>query len=356
MPLSSRTADWLKSHNAFVLFLLTGRRARKLLVKFNPDQPRAPAGQPDGGQWVRVGGGGGGGGGGIGGGFPLPDLRLTQELYPDETGEATWDYFLNSYTEDGDLAAQIVVNEDDSVTTTEWDTGGVESWAVRQTVIDADRAVVTTAELGHNGLGQVTFGPGAEGHLVLAAVGGQLDVVPAEEVPGPLVAFAPTQGDVIKPLSDNVFRIIPGGAATGAAGAGAFVFGMTAFSSPAGGESYVPLSGDVRLAFQDNGRLPAVQERIDPSWTDLFSGGTWRTLPDVPVAEGPAGTLTIGGDALRHAIGQKRFDALGPLDGRDVWIAMQPSPVAPRDVPPDSIFAGDRPTGLLHSPQGTVVD
>ncbi len=35
---------------------------------------------------------------------------------------------------------------------------------------------------------------------------------------------------------------------------------------------------------------------------------------------------------------------------------MQPAPLAPRDVPADSIFAGDRPTGLLHAPQGTVVD
>lgn len=359
MPVSSRTADWLKLHNAFVLFLLTGRRLRKLIAKYNPDQPRAPGGRPDGGRWIRVGegGSGGGGGGGIGGGFPLPDLGLTQELYPDETGEASWDFFLNSYTEDGDLAAQLVVNEDDTVVTTEWDTGGVEAWAVRQKLTDADRAVVTTTELGHDGTGQITFGPGAEGKLVLASEDGQLELKPAQDVLEPQVAFAPTPGDVIKPIADGVVRVIPGGASAGAAaGAGAFVVGMTAGSSPAGGESYVPLSDDVRLAFQDNGRLPVVQERIDPSWTDRFTGGTWRTLQDVPVGEGPAGTLTVVGDELRTAIGQERFDAIGPSDGRGVSISMQPSPVAPRDVPAGSIFAGDRPTGLLNSPNGTVVD
>lgn len=109
MPLTSRTASWLKYQNAFILFLLTGRRLRKVIAKYNRDQPRAPAGGPNGGQWVRVGDSGGGTGGGIGGGFPLPDLGLTQELYPDETGEASWDFFLNSYSDDGDLAAQLVV-------------------------------------------------------------------------------------------------------------------------------------------------------------------------------------------------------------------------------------------------------
>jgi hypothetical protein len=356
MPLTSRTADWLKPHNAFVLLLLTGRRLRKLIAKYDPDQPRAPAGRPDGGRWVRVGdggGSGGGGGGGIGGGFPLPDLGLAQELYLDETGEAPWDIFLNSYTEDDGLAAQVVVNEDDSVTTTEWDTGGVERWVVRQTLTDADRAVVTKTDLGHDGTGQITFGPGADGKLVLAAADGQFDLVPARGVPEPQVVVEPTQGDVLKPVSDGVVRVISSGAA---AGAGAFVVGMTAFPSPAGGQSFVPLADDVRLAFQDNGRLPVVQERINPSWTDFVTGGTWRTLTDVPVAEGPAGTLTIGGDALRNAIGQERFDALGQLDGRGIPLSMQPAPVAPRDVPADSIFGGDRPTGLLHSPQGTVVD
>ncbi len=355
MPLSSRTVEWLKPHNAFVLFLLTGRRLRKLIAKCNPDQPRAPGGRPDGGRWIRV-GEGGAGGGGIGGGFPLPGLGLSQELFPDATGEASWDFFVNSYTEDGDLAAQLVVNEDDTVVTTEWDTGEVEQWAVRQKLTDADRAVVTTTELGHDGTGHIIFGPGAD-KLVLAAEGGQLELRPAQDVLEPQVAFAPTQGDVVKPITDGVVRVIPGGAGAGAAaGAGAFVVGMTAGSSPAGGESYVPLSDDVRLAFQDNGRRPVVQERIDPSWTDRFTGGAWRTLPDVPVGEGPAGTLTIGGDELRDAIGHERFEALGQLDGRGVSISMQPSPVAPRDIPAGSIFEGDRPTGLLHSPNGTVVD
>lgn len=42
--------------------LLKLRRA----LKYNPDQPRAPAGSPDGGRWVGDGGGSGGAGGGLG--------------------------------------------------------------------------------------------------------------------------------------------------------------------------------------------------------------------------------------------------------------------------------------------------
>ena len=152
---------WLKSHNAFMRVLITGRRLRRALVKFNPDQARAPAGRPDGGRWV--GQGDGGGGGGIGGGFPLPGLGMLQELFTDETGDAPWDFFLNTYTEEDDLAAQLVINDDETATTTEWDTGEVEPWAVRQSVAEADRAVVTTTELARDGTGQITFGPGAEG-------------------------------------------------------------------------------------------------------------------------------------------------------------------------------------------------
>ena len=116
-----------------------------------------------------------------------------------------------------------------------------------------------------------------------------------------------------------------------------------------------PLSDDVRLTVRDDGRLPYLQERIDSSWTDAITGGTWRTL-DVPVTSGPAGTLAIDGEQLRDAVGQQRFNALGTLDGRGISLTMQPAPIAPRDVPSDSIFAGDRPVGTLHSPQGTVVD
>jgi len=47
----------------------------------------------------------------------------------------------------------------------------------------------------------------------------------------------------------------------------------------------------VRIALQDDGRLPVVQQRIDPGSTDFLTGGTWRNLPGVPVSEGPAGTL-----------------------------------------------------------------
>lgn len=349
-------SGWLKSHNAAVRVLITGRRLWRVIVKYDPDQPRAPAGGPTGGQWVRV-GENGNGGDGIGGGFPLPGLGLVQGLFTDESGDAPWDFFLNTYTEDDDLAAQVVINDDETATTTEWDTGNVERWAVRQTATDTDRALVTSTELARDGTGQITFGPGANGKLVLAVSDGELNLMPVDQAPDETVAYAPTEGDVLKPLTDSAARIIPRGAGGAAAGAGALVAGITSFSTPAGGESFTQLSDDVRLALRDDGQLPAVQERVDPSWTDRFTGGTWRTLPDVPVAEGPAGTVTIDGDALRSAIGDERFDALGQLDGRGVSLSMQAAPVAPRDIPDGSIFqGGSQSTGLVHSPQGTVVD
>ena len=352
-----RVSRWLKYHDAFLRVLISGRRLWKVVVKFNPDQPRAPAGGPDGGQWVGA-GDNGNGGVGIGGGFPLPGLGLLQEMFTDGSGDAPWDFFLNTYTEDAELASQVVVNDDETATTTEWDTDSVERWLVRQTAADADRAVVTTSELARDGTGQITFGPGTDGKLFLAATDGELALVPVGQAPDEAVAFAPIEGDVLKPLTDGAVRIIPGGAASGAAtGAGALIVGMTTSSTPAGGEGFNQLSDDVRLAFRDDGQLPVVQERIDPSWTDRFTGGTWRTLPDVAVTAGPAGTVTIDGDQLQNAIGQERFEALGKIDGRGVSLSMQAAPVAPRDIPEGSIFQGGSPhTGLLHSPQGTVVD
>jgi hypothetical protein len=45
---------WLLAANAFETSL--DRLARLAGTKFNPGQPRVPAGQPDGGQWTNVGG------------------------------------------------------------------------------------------------------------------------------------------------------------------------------------------------------------------------------------------------------------------------------------------------------------
>ena len=59
----------------------------------------------------------------------------------------------------------------------------------------------------------------------------------------------------------------------------------------------------------------------------------------MPVTRGPGGTLTVDGAQLRDAIGAEKFAAIGRAGSLPVSIAMEPSPVAPRDVPAESIFA-----------------
>ena len=129
---------------------------------------------------------------------------------------------------------------------------------------------------------------------------------------------------------------------------------MTAFSSPAGGDTHQRLSDDVRLRFSDDGRFPVVEQRVSEGALDFITGGTWAALGEVSVTPGPADTLSIDADRLRGAIGEARFAAPGNLDGLGISLPMQPVPVAPHDVPATSIFAGQG--GVLYAPQGTVVD
>ena len=49
---------WWQSEVAFARLRVAGRLVRRSL-KYSPDQPRVPAGQPGGGQWTSVGDGGG---------------------------------------------------------------------------------------------------------------------------------------------------------------------------------------------------------------------------------------------------------------------------------------------------------
>ena len=56
-----RRLSWLL--HASVVEIKLAQLAHAVGVKFNPNRPRVPAGNPDGGQWTGSGGGGGGGGG-----------------------------------------------------------------------------------------------------------------------------------------------------------------------------------------------------------------------------------------------------------------------------------------------------
>lgn len=328
----------LRYEVAFLRLLVTAR-ALLSAFKFNPGQPRKPVGQPGGGRWTRPNEGGGGG--------------LSQQTFGDPSGSEPWDAFTNTYTGEGDLAAQLVANDDGSITTTEWDFSDVETWDVRQTLMAEDQSVITTSTLSKDGSADIFFGRGADGRIVLAANDGQLELTNADFLQDGSVAFQPSEGDLLKPLANNAARIVGSG---GAAGAGTFIIGMTALSSPAGGDSYQPLSDDVRLTFRDNGEPPVVESRTGPSPLDAVTGETWKQLPNVDVKPGPAGTLLIDGEQLKTAIGENRFNALGSLEGRGVSVALQPSPVALSDVPPGSIFADGARPGSLYAPQGSVID
>ena len=327
----------LRYEVAFLRLLVAARGCLHRL-KFNPGQPRKPAGQTGGGRWARPNEASGG---------------LSQLTFSDPSGSAPWDVFTNTYTSEGELAAQLVANDDGTITTTEWDTAGVQSWDVRQTLMAEDQSVITTATLNKNGSADIFFGRGADGRIVLAANDGQLELTNANLLQDGTAAFQPSEGDILKPLTNNAVRIIGSG---GAAGGGTFIAGMTALSSPAGGDSYQPLSDDLRLTFRDNGEPPIVESRIDPSPLDIITGETWSPLPGVALKPGPAGTLLVDRDQLKSAIGGTRLDALGSLEGRGASVALQPSPVAPSDVPSASIFADGVRPGSLYAPQGSVID
>jgi hypothetical protein len=182
----------LRYEVAFLRLLVTARSCLHRL-KFNPGQPRKPAGQFGGGRWTRPNEGSGG---------------LSQQTFGDPSGSAPWDVFTNTYTGDGDLAAQLVANDDGTITTTEWDTADVETWDVRQTLMAEDQSVITTATLNKDGSADIFFGRGADGRIVLTANDGQLDLTTADFVQDGAVAFQPSEGDLLQPLTGNAARII----------------------------------------------------------------------------------------------------------------------------------------------------
>jgi hypothetical protein len=98
----------LRSELASANLMLAIYRLADVYRKYNPDQPRVPAGQPGGGQWTSGSGSGGGGG--------AEPSRTTA----DESGEQPWSEVANSYGEDGSLASQTVVNRDGSTITSDF--------------------------------------------------------------------------------------------------------------------------------------------------------------------------------------------------------------------------------------------
>jgi hypothetical protein len=90
----------------------------ELARKYNPDQPRVPAGNADGGQWTS---GGGGGDPTLTGTDFLGDLGSAfsaafnfGDVVADTSGEESWAFFQDATRPDGSLAERAVVNRDGS--------------------------------------------------------------------------------------------------------------------------------------------------------------------------------------------------------------------------------------------------
>ncbi len=91
-----------------------------LKANFNPNQPRVPTGNPDGGQWT----GGGGAGGGLAG--PLQTDTTGQRVVQDREGEQPWSSYVEQYRSDGSVASRTIVNRNGSRIFADYPAPGIE--------------------------------------------------------------------------------------------------------------------------------------------------------------------------------------------------------------------------------------
>jgi hypothetical protein len=94
--------------------------------RYDPTQPRVPAGQSTGGQWTDTGGNHAG-------------ADPARKFVRDTSGEESWNFFFNTFRPDGSLAEQVVFNRDRSRIVSEFnEPGGAEDWDERHTVFTPD--------------------------------------------------------------------------------------------------------------------------------------------------------------------------------------------------------------------------
>ena len=111
----------------------------ELARKYNPDQPRVPAGNTGGGQWTS---GGGGGAPALTGTDFIGDLGNAfaaalsfGDVVPDTSGEESWAFFQDATRPDGSLAERAIVNRDGSTIHSEFAQPDQRSdWDERHTV------------------------------------------------------------------------------------------------------------------------------------------------------------------------------------------------------------------------------
>ncbi|MGX5736876.1 hypothetical protein [Bosea thiooxidans] len=108
-------------------------RREQRCLKYNPNQPRVPAGNAGGGQWTS----GTGGGGGLAAGIPgLPGFGAAEGAAEGATeGEAGWSSLGEGWSEDGSVFEQAVTDGQGTTIQSEYAASRAAGFNERQTVI-----------------------------------------------------------------------------------------------------------------------------------------------------------------------------------------------------------------------------
>jgi hypothetical protein len=118
----------------------------RLKAGFDPNQPRVPRGNPDGGQWTRI-GAAAGADAGSGAGRAAASAAASgttsegdaeERVFVDRSGEQTWRTYVERYRPDSSVESRTVLNRDGSRITTEFGFKGTGSTDQRNTVTLAD--------------------------------------------------------------------------------------------------------------------------------------------------------------------------------------------------------------------------
>ncbi len=119
--------------------------------KYDPSQPRVPAGSSDGGQWTSGAGGGGGSlrpmpGFGPEGG--LAEAGPEDGFVVDETGAESWAFYEERRDKEGDVAERAIVNRDGSTIHSEYAASRQAGFDERHTVTtpEGDKVTFETTE------------------------------------------------------------------------------------------------------------------------------------------------------------------------------------------------------------------
>lgn len=154
LPSASDNARWreivLLRRRLVSLKAQTRLLRHQLGRKYNPDQPRVPAGNADGGQWTSGGGGGEGSPAPTGTDF-LSDLGAAfsaalnfGDVVADTSGEESWAFYQEATRPDGSLAERAIVNRDGSTIQSEFaEPGRAGDWDQRHTVTLPDGGKTT---------------------------------------------------------------------------------------------------------------------------------------------------------------------------------------------------------------------